>query len=127
MVFQWLAVAVAWVHAGYLIYLVVGGYLAWRFPKTFFVHAVASFWALVIVLAGMVCPLTVLQNALRVRGGQPELPGAYLDVYVRDVIYPVEYQTQVYWAVALLIAVSWLGLAVRRYRGRRTTVIARSR
>lgn len=120
MVFRWLAVAVACVHAGYLVYLVVGGFLAWRFPKTFFVHALASGWALAIVLAGVVCPLTVLQNALRVRGGQPELPGAFLDVYVRDVVYPVEYQDQVYLAVAVVIAIAWVGVAVRLYRNRRT-------
>lgn len=118
MLFQWLAVAVVFVHAGYLVYLVVGGFLAWWLRRTFLVHVVAAVWAFVVVVANLPCPLTQLQNLLRVQGGQAPLERGYLDTYVRDVVYPVDYQDAVYAAVAVAVAVSWLGFAYRRYRGR---------
>lgn len=118
MALRWLAVAVAFVHAAYLVYLVVGGYLAWRLPRTFWLHLLAAGWGFVVVAASLPCPLTTLQNLLREHGGQQPLPGTYLDVYVRDVVYPAEYQDAVYVLVALAVAVSWVGVAVR-YRRRR--------
>lgn len=119
MLFRWLALAVVGVHAAYLVYIVVGGFLAWRLPRTFLVHVVASGWAFVVVAASWTCPLTTLQNLLRVRGGQPALGETFLDTYVRDVIYPTEYQTAVYVAVAVAVAISWVGFAYLRRRGRR--------
>lgn len=119
MVYRWLAVAVAGVHAAYLVYLVVGGYLAWRLPKTFFLHVLALAWAVAIIAAPVACPLTTLQNALRVKGGQAELPGVFLDVYVRDTVYPAEYENAVLAMVGVAAAVSWLVLAVRLRRARR--------
>lgn len=114
--FRWLAVAVALLHAGYLVYLVVGGFLAWWLPRTFLVHVVAAVWGFIVVAASWPCPLTTLQNLLRVQGGQPALQRNFLDTYVRDVVYPAEYQDAIYVLVAVAVAVSWLVFGVRRYR-----------
>lgn len=116
MLFRWLALAVVCLHAAYLVYLVVGGFLAWRWPRTFLVHVVAAAWGVIVVAASLPCPLTTLQNLLRVQGGQPALRESYLDTYVRDVIYPTEYQNAIYVAIAVTVAISWLGFAVLRHR-----------
>ncbi|MQA82779.1 MAG: DUF2784 family protein [Streptosporangiales bacterium] len=116
MLFRWAAIAVACLHAAYLVYVVVGGFVVWRFPRTFLVHVVAAVWALVVVAASLPCPLTTLQNMLRVQGGQSPLQRSFLDTYVRDVVYPAEYQNTIYVAAAAAVAVSWLGLAFRQYR-----------
>ena len=52
-------------HFGYLVYLVVGGFLAWRWPRAIFPHLVAVAWALGIVLIGFPCPLTGIERRLR--------------------------------------------------------------
>ena len=43
-------------HFGYLVYLVVGGFLAWRWPQAIYYHLVAVGWALGIVFVGFSCP-----------------------------------------------------------------------
>ncbi len=113
MVYRWLASAVAGAHFGYLAYLVGGGYLAWRWPRTFVLHLATVTWAVLIVAAGLECPLTSWQNALRARGGQHRLSASFLNTYVRGVFYPAGHEAAVQGVVALIVAISWIGLAAR--------------
>ena len=68
MLHRLLADGVMATHFGYLVYLVVGGFLAWRWPRAIYPHLVAVAWALGIVLIGFPCPLTGIERRLR----QPE-------------------------------------------------------
>ncbi len=69
MLYRWLAVAVVVLHFAYLAYLAAGGFLAWRWPRTFAVHGTVAIWGVVIVATNARCPLTVLQNMLRAQVG----------------------------------------------------------
>jgi hypothetical protein len=113
MVYRWLALAVLVLHFGYLAYLVAGGYLAWRWPRTFAPHLAATAWGALIIVTEVTCPMTWLQNTLRTRGGQPELDLSFIDTYVRGVAFPTDHEVAARIVVAVVIAVSWLGLAVR--------------
>ena len=113
MLYRWLASAVVGAHFGYLAYLVGGGYLAWRWPRTFALHLAAVIWAVLLVAAYVECPLTSLQNALRVRGGEHPLAGSFLNTYARGVFYPAGHQAATQGVVALIVAISWIGLAAR--------------
>lgn len=117
MPYRWLAVAVSVLHLGYLTYLVVGGYLAWRIPRTFPLHVTAVGWGVAVVALRLPCPLTSLQNALLVRGGEPELDGGFIDHYLDGVVYPAGYDTVVKAVAATAVAVSWILLALRVHRG----------
>ncbi|MGH8970645.1 MAG: DUF2784 domain-containing protein [Actinomycetes bacterium] len=108
--YRWLAVAVIGLHLGYLTYLVAGGYLAWRWPRTFALHLVAVTWGFLIIATEAPCPLTWLQNTLRVRGSQRELDMSFVDTYVRGVFYPAGHETTARGLLAVVIAVSWLRL-----------------
>lgn len=108
--FRWLADAVAVLHFSYLGYVVVGGYLACWLRKTFPLHALAVAWALAVVGTPLNCPLTSLQNALLVRGGEPSLPGTFQQTYLHE-FYPARFQSAVYVMAALLVAASWAILA----------------
>ena len=116
MVYQWLALAVIVLHFGYLAYLVAGGYLAWRWPRTFALHLMAVMWGALIIVTEVTCPLTFLQNTLRVRAGQPELDVSFIDTYVGGVFFPADQEVAARVVVALVIAVSWLGVASRERR-----------
>jgi hypothetical protein len=114
MVYRSLVVAVVGLHLAYLGYLVAGGYLAWRWPRSSPLHLVATGWGAFIVVTAAPCPLTWLENALRRRGGQPRLAAGFIDTYVTGVLYPAQHEGAVRVAVALVVAVSWTMLALRR-------------
>ncbi len=111
--------AVVLAHFCFLAYVVGGGFLAWRWPRSWPLHALAVAWAALIISLGPRCPLTAAQNWLRARAGQPPLHGGFIDTYVEGVIYPARYTQLVQVVVALLVAWSWVGCYLRRRRGGR--------
>ena len=117
MVPRTLADAVMLVHFGFLAFLVLGGFLAWRHRWVLVPHVAAVGWA-VISVAGADCPLTALEDRLRRAAGEQGLPGGFIAHYLTGVVYPAAYLRPAQLLVAGLIAMSWLGSAVRRPRGR---------
>lgn len=113
MLYSWLAVAVAGLHFGFLGYLVTGGYLAWRWPRTVALHVLAAAWAVAVVAASLPCPLTAAQNWLRHRAHEPRLAHSFLNTYVRGVCYPAGHEQVVQALVALVVLASWTGLVLR--------------
>jgi hypothetical protein len=118
MLYSWLAVAVAGLHFAFLGYLVTGGYLAWRWPRSVALHVLAASWAFVVVAASLPCPLTGAQNWLRHRAQQPRLAQSFLNTYVRGVFYPADHEHVVQALVALVVLASWMGLLLRHLRFR---------
>jgi hypothetical protein len=121
--YDWLADFFLTVHFGYLAFLVVGGFLAWRWPKAFFVHLGAAIWAVLIVLSWVDCPLTWAENWARQKAGLARIPG-FIDNYVTGVIYPAAYVNQVRLAVLVVVLVSWVGALVLRRRRRSQALAA---
>ncbi|HEY3090852.1 MAG TPA: DUF2784 domain-containing protein [Jatrophihabitantaceae bacterium] len=111
---------VAGVHYAYLAYLLVGGFVAWRWPRTIALHAVAAVWAVLITATPVPCPLTAAQNALRERGGQPPLRDSFINTYIRGTFYPAAYETETRVVVAGIVVASWVGFALRMRRRRVT-------
>jgi hypothetical protein len=112
-----LADAVTLVHFGFLVFLAVGGFLAWRYRWVFVPHAAAVAWALC-SLAGAACPLTAWEDGLRRRAGGPGLARGFVDTYLTGVVYPREDLWAAQLLLAALAAASWVGLAVRGHRDR---------
>ena len=111
----WLLVAdgVALVHGAFLAYVVVGGLVALRWPRTLPLHAAAAVWGLLVIAASVRCPLTTAEDRLRVLGGQAPLPGGFIDRYVEGVLYPVSLTPLVQVLVATLVLGSWAALVTR--------------
>jgi hypothetical protein len=112
--YRMLALAIAGLHYGYLAYLLLGGYLAWRWPRTFVLHLITVAWAVLVVTVHAPCPLTWLQNELRTLGGQPKLGDSFLNSYVRGVFYPADHESTVRGVVGAWVVISWIILAVQR-------------
>jgi hypothetical protein len=102
-------------HFGFLVFLAVGGFVAWRFRWVIVPHAAAVVWA-VLSVAGVECPLTGWEDGLRRLGGGDGLPQGFIDTYVTGVVYPQEHLLAAQLLVAALVAASWVGLAVRSRR-----------
>lgn len=116
MVYRVLAEATMVVHFAFVVYVVVGGFLAWRWPWTIVPHAIAAGWGLVISVFSLECPLTPLEDRFRRMAGERGLPSGFIDTYIEGVLYPERFVDEVRLAVAVVVVASWVGLLVRRQR-----------
>jgi Protein of Unknown function (DUF2784) len=117
---QLLAEVVMLLHFGFLVFVALGGFLAWRWPWLFVPHVAAVTWGALSVAAGLLCPLTGWEDWARRRAGEQGLPRGFIDTYITGVVYPAEYLVTAQVLVATLVAVSWAGLLVRARRRRRS-------
>ena len=101
MPYRLLADATVVAHAGFLAYLTVGGFLAWRWRALLWPHVATAVYGLGIVVIGWDCPLTHLENWARVRAGRETLPSSgFIDHYLTGVVYPAEHLLTAQVAVA---------------------------
>jgi hypothetical protein len=122
--YRLLATLILALHFGYLAYLVLGGFLAWRWPRTIGLHLAAAGWGATIVAAallaeGITCPLTYAENWSRRRAGDAPLSTGFIDRYLEGVVYPERYAVVAQALTAAAVLVSWVGYALR-WRRRRT-------
>lgn len=117
MQYRLLADATVVVHLLFVVYVVIGGFLAWRWRRTIVVHVPAAVWGVGAVAFGITCPLTHLENWARMRAGESGLPpSGFIDHYLTGVIYPESALGLVRLLVLASIIVSWVGYAVLRRR-----------
>jgi hypothetical protein len=92
-------------HMGFILFVVLGGLLTFRWPRAAWFHLPAAFWGAVIELFGWVCPLTPLENRLRAAAGDAGYAGGFIEHYVLPVIYPIGLtrRTQVLLGVAVIV------------------------
>nr|MDT0657099.1 DUF2784 domain-containing protein [Micromonospora sp. DSM 115978] len=103
-------------HFAFLAYLVTGGFLAWRWPRTIWVHLTAAGWGVVVVAARLTCPLTWAEDWSRQRAGEAGLSEGFIDRYIEGVVYPERYTALAQTLVAVAVIGSWAGLLIRRQR-----------
>ncbi|HEX5759709.1 MAG TPA: DUF2784 domain-containing protein [Thermoanaerobaculia bacterium] len=80
--------AVLVVHAGFVLFVVLGGLLVLRWPRAAWAHLPAAAWGAAIEFLGWTCPLTPLENDLRRLGGQAGYPGGFIQHYIVALLYP---------------------------------------
>lgn len=115
MMFRALSDAVVFIHLAFILFVVVGGFLAWRWRWVVWAHIPAVVWGVAIIVIGFDCPLTPLEKELRERGGEASYEGGFIDRYVEGVIYPEEYTPHLRALAALLIVAAY----ARLLRGRK--------
>ena len=84
-----LATVVVLAHMAFVAFVVAGGALALRWPRVAWLHLPAALWGAMIALVGWICPLTPLENWLRVRGGARAYDTGFLEHYLLPILYPV--------------------------------------
>lgn len=103
-------------HFVYLAYVVLGGFLAWRWPRTIWVHLVAALWGLVAITFPTVCPLTHAEDWSRRRAGESGLTAGFVDRYIEGVLYPERFTRLLQVVAGAAIIGSWIGFMARRRR-----------
>lgn len=103
MTWRMLADAVLLVHGAFVLFVVLGGFLAWRWPRIAWLHLPAALWGAAIEFGGWVCPLTPLEVALRRRSGAAGFQGGFIEHYVTAALYPDGLTRPVQVALGLLV------------------------
>ncbi|MGD8726500.1 MAG: DUF2784 domain-containing protein [Gemmatimonadales bacterium] len=118
MLYRLAADAVVVLHLLFIVLVVVGGFLAWRWRWLPWIHLPAAFWGMMIEVAGWICPLTPLENALRARAGQAGYEGGFIEHYVLPVIYPGNLTRTIQIGLGLLVLLVNVVAYVRYFRSR---------
>jgi hypothetical protein len=108
--YQLLTTGILTLHFGFLAYLAFGGFLAWRWPRTIWLHLTAAGWGVLVVAANLSCPLTVAEHWSRRQAGQVGFDEGFVDRYLAGVIYPDGYAWLARLLLATVIVVSWVGV-----------------
>ncbi len=88
MLYRLAADGVLVLHAAFVVFVVLGGLLALRWPRAAWVHLPAAAWGAAIEFWGWICPLTPLEQALRRLGGEAGYRGGFVEHYVVALLYP---------------------------------------
>ena len=109
-------------HFGFILFVVFGCLLLWRWPRLIWLHLPAVVWAVLIEFSGGICPLTPWENHFRHLAGQQGYPGSFVEQYLLPIIYPAELTREVQLILGggvLLINLLGYGLLICRRRNRR--------
>jgi hypothetical protein len=106
------------VHLAFVVFVVFGGFLAWRWPRVALVHLPVALYGVIIEIVGFRCPLTPLEKWLRRQAGSAGYDGGFVEHYIVGVLYPGEFTSGVKILLAGIIvlvnAVAYGGLTRRR-------------
>jgi len=118
--YQLLADAVLVVHLAFILFVVFGGFVAWRWRQWVWWHVPVLAWGIYIEISGTICPLTPLENKLRRLGGSAGFDGGFIDHYLLPLIYPPGLTQETQWILAFLLILlnsyAYFGLWKRRSR-----------
>lgn len=88
MIYSFLADLVLVVHLILIIFGLFGGLLYFWRRWVLVLHVPLAVWISVIEFFGWICPLTPLENSLRIAAGEPGYEGGFIERYLGPVIYP---------------------------------------
>src|SRR3989442_15295749 len=88
MVYRALVDATILAHGLFIVFVVAGGFLTWRWRWVAWLHLPCAAWGVLIEYAGWVCPLTPLENHFRSRAGLAGYGGGFIGHYPTPPIYP---------------------------------------
>lgn len=86
--YRLLANAVVACHALFIVFIILGGFLAWRWRWVAALHVPCAIWGVLIEYRGWLCPLTPLENLLRAKAGEQGYSGGFIEHYLLPAIYP---------------------------------------
>jgi hypothetical protein len=92
-------------HLAFVVFVMTGALLAFRVRWIVFAHLPAVVWAIVVEATGRFCPLTLLENALRIRAGASGYHESFIEHYVVRLLYPEGLTSGMQLALATLVLV----------------------
>ena len=75
-------------HFGFILFVVFGALLAFRWRWVILLHIPAAAWGALIEFQDWTCPLTPWENHFRKLAGEEGFTGGFIEHYLLSVIYP---------------------------------------
>lgn len=127
MAFRLAADAVLVLHLAFILFALLGATLTvfWRWIPL--LHVPAAAWGFFVELTGRICPLTTLENSLRVQAGQSGYAESFIEHYLLAIIYPSGLTRQTQFVLAAVVVVvnlavyGWLYFRRRHAQGKVTS------
>jgi hypothetical protein len=120
MLFRLAADALVVLHLAFIVFVVAGGFLTWRWPRLAWIHVPTAVYGAAIEFVGWICPLTPWEVALRRQAGEAGYEGGFIEHYVLPIIYPGELTPTLRLVLGLAVvaanAVAYAGLVLRQRR-----------
>ena len=88
MAFLLAANLVVLLHYAFLAFATFGGFLLRWWPQMLWWHLPVLTWGVLIAVIGWTCPLTPLENRLRMAGGGAPYQGGFIEHYLTARLYP---------------------------------------
>lgn len=88
MIYTFLADLLVVIHLAFIVFVVIGGLLVFRWKRIVFLHVPAVIWAVLIEFKGWICPLTPWEQQLRRVAGETAYTDGFIEHYIIPVIYP---------------------------------------
>lgn len=122
MAYRALADLVLVAHVAFIVFVALGGVLVrWR-RWIALAHLPCVVYGAAVELLGWICPLTSLENRLRVLGGERGYPGGFIEHALVPLVYPHALTPRIQVALGILVAagnVAVYAWALRRPRAHR--------
>ena len=123
MIYSFLADLLMLFHLVFILYVMAGALLIFKWPKTLWLHLPACFWGMTVEFTGWICPLTPWEIRLRRLAGDEDYNGSFIEQYLIPIIYPsgLNREMQMLLGVTVLIVnLSLYTLILLKSRKRKT-------
>lgn len=118
MVYRFLGDVMMILHGAFLLFFVLGGFLAWRWSKVIWAHLAVIGWNLAIVILDYDCPLTGSEKYFRRKGGEETYEAGYINHYLDGRIWPEGATPTAEKVGFALVVISYVGFFLIRRRSR---------
>lgn len=98
------ALLVLALHLAFVLFVVSGAALVLRWPRLVWLHLPAAAWGFFVELSGRGCPLTLLENTLRLRAGLGGYGESFLEHYLLWLLYPGGLTREIQFYLAAAVA-----------------------
>lgn len=88
MIFRIIADILIVLHGLFILYVLFGAFLNFRWQKLVWLHLPVMIWGILVEYMHWICPLTPLENYFRRKAGTGVYEGDFIDHYIIPLIYP---------------------------------------
>lgn len=123
MLYRLLADAAVVLHAGFVVFVVLGAFLGLRWRWVLWLQVPAAVWGAWIEFSGAICPLTYLENHWLGLAGEAGYGGGFIEHYLLPVLYPGALTRETQWvlgASVIALNATAYGLIWRHSRAARS-------
>ena len=105
MIYILLADLIVVLHLLFILFVILGGLFVPKWKKMIWCHLPAATWGAIIEFTGWICPLTPLENELRMKGGLLGYSGGFIEHYLLPLIYPAGLTREIQWILGALVII----------------------